>query len=474
MKAILGNAYEAQGLLASAQRCANLYAEVNPADSPFPTTHYLTPGLQTVATAPKNGWRELYVATNGALYGVANNAIYRIKFTAGAYVLTEIGKLSTTSGPVRMVDNSISLVIVDGSVSGRTVDLSSDVVSNISNPAFYGANRVDLLDGFLLFNRPDTNQFYISNFLDVSFDALDFAAKTGFSDKLVGVAATKRQIFLFGTQTTEVWYNTGDADFTFGRMPGAFIQHGCVSAASLCQFDGSIYWLSKSPQGEYMVLRTEGYDRARMSTFAIEKALKSYGDISDVNCYIYQQDGHAFYVMNFPAADKTWVYDIAANMWHERFFLDDQGGEHRHRSNCHAYFNGETLVGDWENGKLYRMSTDIFTDDGEEIRRIRSFPHMVDDGNRVTYWAFRADIQTGEGLAASFEGAELRLRWSDTRGASWGQSISGTLAPGGDYLHSCMFQRLGMARDRVFELSWAANCKTSLNGAFVSALPGTS
>lgn len=474
MKAILGNAYEAQGLLASAQRCANLYAEVNPADSPFPTTHYLTPGLETVATADKSGWRALYVATTGALYGVVADTIYRIKFTAGAYVLTSIGTLGTSVGPVSMVDNGIDVVMVDGSSGGRTINLSIDLVTSITSPAFYGANRVDLLDGFLLFNRPQTNQFYISAFLNVSFDALDFAAKTGFSDKLVGVAATKRQIFLFGAQTTEVWYNTGDADFTFGRMPGAFIQHGCVSAASLCQFDGSIYWLSKSPQGEYMVLRTEGYDRARMSTFAIEKALKSYPDISDVNCYIYQQDGHAFYVMNFPAADKTWVYDIAANMWHERFFMDDEGNEHRHRSNCHAYFNGETLVGDWENGKLYRMSTDIYTDDGEEIRRIRSFPHMVDDGNRVTYWAFRADIQTGEGLTASFEGAELRLRWSDTRGASWGQHISGTLAPNGDYLHSCMFQRLGMARDRVFELSWAADCKTSLNGAFVSALPGTS
>lgn len=474
MKAILGKAYEAQGLLASAQRCANLYAEVNPPDSPFPTTHYPTPGLKTVATALKNRWRSLYVSTLNGLYGVVGESIVRIKLVAGAYVITPIGSLTTTDGFVSMVDNGIDIVIVDGSSSGRTVKMASDAVSPIVNDAFYGSSRVDLLDGYLLFNRPSTNQFYISLFLDVNFDALDFAAKTGFSDKLVGVAATKRQVFLFGEQTTEVWYNTGDADFTFGRMPGAFIQHGCVSAASISQFDGSIYWLSKSPQGEYMVLRTEGYDRARMSTFAIEKALKSYGDISDVDCYIYQQDGHSFYVMNFPTADKTWVYDIASGMWHERFWMDDDGNEHRHRSNCHAYFNGETLVGDWQNGNLYRMSTDLYTDDGEEIRRIRSFPHMVDDGNRVTYWGFRADIQTGEGLAASFSGAELRLRWSDTRGASWGQSISGTLAPTGDYLHSCMFQRLGMARDRVFELSWAADCKTSLNGAFVSALPGSS
>lgn len=470
MKAILGDAYKAQGLIASAQRCVNLYAEINPEDSPFPTTHYQTPGLQTVATAATAGWRGLYVATNGALYGVVGASIVQIAQSGSTYTITVIGALGTSKGPISMVDNGLDVVLVDGSSQGVTIHLVTNVVSPITSDAFYGANRVDLVDGFLIFNRPSSNQFYISNFLDVSFDALDFAAKTGFSDQLVAVAATKRQIFLLGQQTTEVWYNTGDQAFTFGRMPGAFIQHGCVAAASVCQSDGSIYWLATSPQGEFLVLRTEAYDRARISTFAIEAEFRKYATVADVQCYIYQQNGHVFYVLNFPTADKTWVFDIASGIWHERMWLDNQGIEHRHRSNCHAYFNEQTLVGDWQTGNLYQMSTNFFTDDGAKIERIRAFPHMVNDGNRVMYTAFRADMQVGTGIPGSFLGGELRLRWSDTRGASWGTYIPDTLGATGNFLDSPQFQRLGMARDRVFELSWSSNSRTALNGAFLNVV----
>lgn len=474
MKAILGNPYQSQGLIASAQRCANLYAEINPEDSPFPTTHYLTPGLQTVMTASTTSWRCLFVASSGSLYGVCGSSVMRIQFSGGNYFSTLLGSLSTTLGYVSMADNGLDLVVVDGSTQAGQINLLTNQYTSITNPAFYGSTRVDELDGYMIFNRPLSNQFYISKFLEIDFDSLDFAAKTGFSDNLVVVGTTKRQLFLFGDSTTEVWYNTGDADFTFGRMPGAFIQHGCAAAATLCEFDGSIYWLSKSPRGEYMVMRTEGYDRARKSTFAIEAEIRTYPRVDDATAFLYQQNGHAFYVLNFPTADKTWVYDIASDMWHERFWMDSSGAEHRHRANCAAFFNGEMLVGDWQNGKLYRMSPTLYTDDGQEIRRIRSFPHMVDDGNRVTYQTFRADMQYGEGVPFGQPSPELRLRWSDTRGRSWGNSISGSLAPIGDYIHTAMFQRLGMARDRVFELSWAANCETSLNGAFVQAQPRSS
>lgn len=462
------SSYRSRSIIAAAQRCVNLYPEKNPDDAPFPNTYYQTPGLTLLSQAPKSGFRAMYTATTGALCAVVNDTVYLIQ---GDYTFKSLGTLSTDQGAVSMIDNGISLVLVDGSPIGKQIDLVTGVMTDITNAAFYGANRVDLVDGYLIFNRPNSNQFYISAFLDVDFDSLDFAAKTGFSDTVVAVAAAKRQIFVFGTQTTEVWYNTGDADFTFGRMPGAFIQHGCVSAASIAQTDGSLYWLSESREGECLVLRTEGYDRARVSTFAIEKAFQSYVDVTDARGFIYQQEGHTFYILNFPRANKTWAYDIASDEWHERMWLDDQGAENRHRAGCYAFFNGKILCGDWENSNLYLLDPASYTDNGDEIRRIRSFPHLMDNGNRVMYQSFSAQMQVGDGIPDSFAGAELRLRYSDSRGTSWGTYIAGTLAAQGNYNHSCNFWRLGMARDRIFELSWASNCPTALNGAFVNVLP---
>ncbi|RQE49364.1 hypothetical protein [Pseudomonas aeruginosa] len=458
-------AYEARSVIANAQRCLNLFPESNTDDAPFPMTHYTTPGLLLKGVAPSgDGWRCLYAANNGNLYGVAGEKVYRIK---PDFTFTELGSILYSTGPVYAVDNGIYVLMVDGTLNGYTIKLNTDEFATISSSAFYGSSRVDLADDYLLLNRPGTNQWYISKFQAVEFDALDFAAKTGFSDNVVAVAAAKRQVFVFGELTTEVWFNEGNTDFTFSRMPGAFIQHGCAAVGSIQQMDGSLYWLSRSPQGHCVFVRSVNYEAARISTHAIEQEISKYARIDDAIAYTYQQEGHFFYVVTFPAADKTWVYDVATQLWHERAWLDEFGKEHRHRSNCHAFWQGMTLVGDWENGNLYEMRPDVYQDNGEAIRRVRSFPHMLSDSNRVMYRELIAAMQVGEGRPDSFESGELRLRWSDTGGASWGSSISSELGPRGDHIRSLQFQRLGYARDRVFELSWMANTKTALNGVFL-------
>lgn len=469
---LTGSAYTVRSVIASAQRCVNLYSEHNPQDSPFPATYYLTPGITSVVTAPGAGWRGLYTGTNGVLYGVCGNVLYSI---SSAYVLTALGTLGLSlTGPVSMMDNGIQLLITDGTSNGWALTLLTNAFIALTDSAFYGSNRIDLVDGFFVLNRPRTNQWYISDFLALTFSPLNFVAKTGFSDNVVALAVTKRQIFVLGEQTTEIWFNSGGATFPFSRMPGAFIQFGCAAPASVVQNDGSVYWLSKSASGQGIVLQTQNYDRARISTFAMEKEFQSYPTIADATAYMYQQDGHTFYVLNFPTANRTWVYDLSTQEWHERMWLDSMGIENRQRQACHGFAYGQHFVGDWQNGKLYIQDTGVFQDDGAAIQRIRSFPHLLSDSNRVMYRTFIADMEVGQGLPVTGAAPELRLRWSDTRGVTWGNYVSQDLGAIGEDLSCLQFQRLGMARDRVFELSWAANCRTALSGAFIDATPASS
>lgn len=455
-------AYQAKSIIANAQRCCNLYPETNPADAESPTTHYQTPGLLTKVTSTQNSWRGLWRAANGNQYGVCGNQLYQIR---SDWSLNPLGTLGTSNGPVSMCDNGIQMLVVDGTTTGYYVEIDGNVFHTLIDDAFYGSNRVDLCDGYFILNRPGTNQFYISGFLSVTFDPLDFAAKTGYSDKLATIAVAKRYIFLLGEQTTEVWYNTGAQDFTFGRMPGVFIQHGCIAKASVAQMDGTVFWLSQDPQGRAIAMRTAQFEGQRFSTHAIENAIQGYSRVDDAIGFCYQQEGHYFYVLQFPTASKTWVFDLATEQWHERMWHDTDGREYRHRSNCCAVINGTTAVGDWQNGKLYDMSLSYFDDDGVQIERIRSFPHLVDGLKRVMYRQFIADMQVGDTTAAT--GPEVRLRWSDTRGRSWGNYITGSLGAIGEFLTCIQFQRLGMARDRVFELSWSDPQDTALNGAYI-------
>ena len=197
-------------------------------------------------------------------------------------------------------------------------------------------------------------------------------------------------------------------------------------------------------------------------------AIASYGDVSDAVGYCYQQGQHQFYQISFPGADKTWCYDISTGQWDERPWIDANGVEHRHRAQCQAAAYGANVVLDWQTGDLYALDPDTYTDAGAPIVRRRGFPHMIGDGNRVGYRQFIADMEVGRATAAAGD-PKIYLRWSDDHGVTWGNPIAATLGRTGDTLQSIQYQRLGFARDRVFELFWSAPVRTALNGAFIEA-----
>lgn len=472
---LTGGAYTARSVIANAQRCVNLFPERNPEEdeSPVRVTHYQTPGLLLLGTAPvQTVFRGLYRATSNDLYGVVGSGVYYI---APNWTFTLLGNITNLTAPVYMSDNGTTILLVDGTANGYTINLATRAFAGVVDPNFLGSDRVDTLDTFLLLNQPGTATWYCSLSNSVSFNALDFAQKTAFPDKVIGVVAIHREVWVIGDLTTEIWYDAGAAGFPFQEMPGAIVEHGCGAKYSIAKQDLAVYWLSKDQQGQGMVVRGQAYEAKRISTHAIEEEFRKYSRIDDAIGMIYQQDGHVFYVLTFPTADKTWCFDEATGQWHERVWKDGNGQAHRHRMNCIASAYGKIVVGDHDNGNLYALDVDTYTDNGAPIERIRGFPHLLNDGKRMMFTRFVADMEVGADTGA-IDGTTaanppvVSLRYSDTRGQSWGNRIQQTLGAAGEYYRQVQFQRLGMARDRVFELSWSVPTKTALNGAFVDAV----
>ncbi len=480
--ALLSGAYQARSVIASAQRCVNLYPQVNERESfmvmpqlagaAAMVTHYPTPGITLKASTAGSGWRGLYRANNGTLYGVCGYSVYAI---SNAFVLTKLGSIGTPYGPVSMADNGIYLVLVDGSTQGWTIQLSNNAFAQLIDPtgAFVGADFVAYVDTFFVFNKPGTQAFYTSLSNSITFDPLYIANKTGFADNLVALAVVQRQIWLIGDKTTEIWSDSGSSSFPFSIVPGAFIQHGCVAPYSVASQDVNVFWLGNDPQGQAIVFMGGNYSAERVSTHAIEHEIQSYAKISDAVGHIHQMEGHMFYVLSFPSADKTWVFDVSTRLWHERMWMDSNGIEHRHRANCGTAAYGEFVVGDWQNGNLYTYDINNYTDNGAAIRRIRSFPHVVNEMKRIMYRQFIADMQCGATTDPT-QIPQIELRWSDDRGVSFGNSVEQPLGQVGQTQTVLQWQRLGMARDRVFELAWSAPVMTALNGAFIDVRPSAS
>jgi hypothetical protein len=340
---------------------------------------------------------------------------------------------------------------------------------------FVGADKVDYLDTFLLFNKPSTPQFYSSDSLAVSFDPLWFANKESYSDLLRTLVVAKRDIWLLGDRTTEIFANVGAADFPFQSQPEVFIDHGIVAKYSAANYDNGVYWLSRDRQGQGIVIQGSGYQTKRVSTYAIEAEIAGYARIDDAIGFTYQIAGHAFYVLVFPTADKTWSYDITTEHWHEWSWLDTNGVEHRHRANCYWSCNGTPVIGDWQNGNLYALDLAVFTDFGGPIKRTRSFPHMVAEMDRLFFREFLADFETGTSPNPGVmpgPANTISLSWSNDRGHTFGNPVTQSIGETGEYRTVLQWQRCGMSRDRVWMLQWSVPMPTVLFGCYVDAIRG--
>ena len=484
--ALTGKPYTSKSIIASNQRMVNLYAEVNDdPQAPSPITLYPTAGTvlfgEPANPAPT---RCTYRTTLGTAYVVIGPTVY---FVAANGALIFIGSIPDRASQVIMADNGLAVVLVDG-VEGWAIDMTSNAFGAIIDPSFYGADYVVFLDTFFVFNRPDTNQFYISlSMVDytlltagIAFDPLDIAAKSGSADNIVGIATTHKELWLIGELTTEVWIGTGAADFYFQLQQGAYIDHGCGAQFSIVSADIATFWIMQDKQGSGIIVKAAAYATEEISTPGIVADLKRMVTFSDCVATVLQYDDHLFVVFSFPTANKTYVYDLKTGYWGEWSWLNvDNGTRNRHRIQSAMFVFGKNLIGDWEDGTIWELDAEIFLDNDNPIICTRTFTHLVDDKyDRVTYKTFDANMEVGTShqidLANGEELPQVFLSWSDNAGKTFGEPLAQTLGNQGEYLTTLSWNRLGLARDRVFKLEWSANLKTALNQAFITLKPNRS
>lgn len=470
----IGPSYTLNSINVDCQRCINLYPEMN--ESGFGKEKEVaslvsTPGLLLLTTIGVGPLRGTYFSSTNKLFVVSGNKCYSVN---SSWVATEIGTLTTAVGPVCIADNGVSLMIVDGE-KGYVVTLSNSAFVQITDPDFPAASQVTYQDGYFIFDYPDSGQFGISGLNDVTFDELDIATSEGNPDNLIGLMSVHRDLWLFNDDTIEIFYNSGNADFPFERIQGAFIEVGLVAKFSIAKMNNTIFWLGKTDLGSGIVYMANGYQPQRISTHAVETAMQSYGDLSGTEAYCYQENGHSFYILNFENANTTWVYDTTTNLWHERAYTN-QGTFERHRANCHAFAYGIHVVGDYENGNLYELSRTTYSDNGSEITRQRVTPHLSAGLKRVFYNSFQLDIETGTGLDGIVQGTDPQaiLEFSDDGGHSWSNEKWASFGKIGQTKKRAIWRRLGQSRDRVYKLSITDPVKVTIIGAEFDAVPGGS
>lgn len=450
-------AYRLRSLPVSAQRCLNLYPELAGQDGKEEVVLYGTPGLASFATAGSGLVRGVHVM-DGVLYVVSGTTLYSV---SSAGTATSLG---TVAGAWRcaMADNGTQLVITDGSIAF----LDQYFIFGPSTTGYVysvagGLTAIADAD----FATAGDGSFFLSALADgATYDALDFASAESAPDDIVRVFVDHRELWLFGESSIEVWYNSGAADFPFERISGALMERGCAAKWSVAKADNSVFWLGD----DLIVYRAAGYQPQRISTHAIEYAIKGYSDVSDAFAYSYADEGHTFYALTFPTGKATWVFDASTGLWHERSYYISATGTHtRHRANCYAKAYGKHIVGDYEDGSLYELDLDTYADAGDTIQRIADSPPIHSENLAVFMGKLQVDVESGAGLTSGQgEDPQAMLQWSDDGGRTWGNEHWRSMGRIGEYLRRVIWRRLGRFRTRIFRLTITDPIKIAIIGAF--------
>jgi hypothetical protein len=512
---ILGQSYVARSINAADNRLVNLFPEAIPDGGKEAGFLNRAPGLQflqTVGTGPIRGlWAH---QTNGSdFYVVSGIQVFKLTSTTATPEL--IGYVSGT-GPVSIADNGATIFFACNGPSYTYFEPTGEF-NQITDPNFPGAVTVAYIDNLFVFNEPNSQRIYSVDTVDPAtatyiyplvFNATDVSSADGSPDGVVAINVDHRQMWVFGTDSVEVWYNAGLANFPLTPVQGAFNEIGCVAAFSVAKLDNALFWLGTDARGQGIVYKNNGYSGIRVSTHAIEYAIAQYGNISDAVAYTYQQEGHAFYVLNFPSASKTWVYDVSVQAWHERASGDEN--QFRHRSNCQCNFGGTIIVGDFENGNIYAFDLDVYADNGQVqkwLRSWRALPTGQNNLKRTAHHSLQLDAESGVGLngidpstplealltessselltesgedilvsVATVQGVnpQAMLRWSDDGGHTWSNEHWRSMGAIGQYGYRTIWRRLGMTeklRDRVYEVSGTDPVKIAIMGAELFITP---
>lgn len=432
----------------TAKGLQNFYCESRPAGEKSAMVGYRTPGLEVFTDvgggSPPRGSR--VVERTGDAFVVIGNTFSQIN---GSGASTSLGTLNTFTGRVSISDNGTQIMIVDG-MYGYIYNTQTAVFSQITDIDF-PANpiTVTFLAGRFIINILASSRFYVSDLYDgLSWDALNFANAETSSDPIVAVWASNGQLILLGSSTTEYWGQSGALDFPFALINGTATEWGLAATWSVAKYDNSIACLVKNRMGEVMVAKISGYLPQKISTPDVDNIINGYATVSDASAYSYMLGGHAMFVINFPSAGYTWLYDGLTSMWTKL----KSYGLTRHRAEFAFSFLTYTIAADYALGILYKLTQTAKTDNGQQIEaEIISENIGSPDMNRLSVDKLRVDIELGQGSVA-VPNPQIGLSVSRDNGKTYSAELLQNLGPIGAYAATVDWNRLGESRSFVFKL----------------------
>lgn len=430
----------------TAQRHLNLFAEITPEGERSRVAFYGTPGLvlfTSFGDTPPRGaipvGDYMYVVHRGTFWQVDN-----------AGTKTSRGTIGTTSGRVSMAYNGTQIAIVDGSAM-YCYTIASTAFATVTSDLFSNPIDITYQDGYGIACFRNSQRRQISAPGDfTTWNALDFDSAESNPDGLVRVLSDHGEIVSCGDVTVEFSGNTGGQDFPFSTFKSSTLEYGLAAPWSLVKYNDSLAGLFKNAMGQVQVMVMRGHALTPISTPEIDHLINNYTTVADATGYSYMLGGHPMYQINFPSESKSWLYDATTGLWSP---LESGLSGGRHRGEIRVDYLNKPRVTDYENGNVYTLDANAYTDNGTAIPRELISRCIHQGGKRFSISMLQIAFEAGVGLISG-QGSDPQamLQVSKDGGKTWGNERWASIGRIGEYLARAIWRRFGSAYSFVFKV----------------------
>jgi len=312
-----------------------------------------------------------------------------------------IGTLETTTGVVYITENDIPQIVIsdgrqiyyyDPELSPTLLIATSD---GVDAPISFTPGYIDFHDTYVL--AAASNDTYVTNAPNSTW-RLGVSAQVAFGTAYppgrrlvfpnnpsgigyIGLLQTKpdntqavirmpskgNMILVMGSTVTEAWFDVGAQNFPYQRDNHMSIDYGCLNPATIASMDEIVVWLAQNEKSGPIVMYTRGGMPEKITTDGIDYLFSQLINPSDSQGFLYRQDGHLIYHLNFYTDNLSLFYDFNT----KKFFHASDEFENYFIAAQVAFFKNQYYFVTRNNGSVYAFDTIFTTYDGQPIPRIR-------------------------------------------------------------------------------------------------------
>lgn len=294
----------------------------------------------------------------------------------------KIGTLSTNTGVVYIAENNKPQILISDNVNlylyDPTLTPKFQQVPNLNFTPGY----IDFHDTYFLcaasqdntYDPPANNTWRLSGQNDglswpsVAQNVGLIQTKPDNTQAVVRFPSKGSMIIVMGEIVTEFWFDVGAQLFPYQRNNQGTIDYGCLSPATIASTDQIVVWLAVNEKSGPIIMYTDGGMPNKITTDGIDYLFSQLTNPADSRAFLYRQDGHLLYHINFFTDNLSLFYDFNTN----KFYHACDENLNYFIGTSLAYFNNQYYFVSKNNGNLYAFDTVFTTYNGAEIPRIRT------------------------------------------------------------------------------------------------------